>query len=224
MTFFATENHSATALGTNISFTTTPNGSVTSLERMRIDQNGNVGIGTATPASPLTVATGPGEFTPALAVLPSTHATSRGAMLLLDQWAVLQDLNGPAYTLQVNCAVAGASAYVSTSDKRLKKDIEPISYGLAEVRRLHLVAFQWKDQRPDWAKGRKLGLIAQKVDPTVPEVVSTAHDKIGTKSIAYGDLTPVLIHAVQELAADNDNLRTELENLRRKIDASHSGN
>jgi hypothetical protein len=94
MTFFATENHSATALGTNISFTTTPNGSVTSLERMRIDQNGNVGIGTATPASPLTVATGPGEFTPALAVLPSTHATSRGAMLLLDQWAVLQDLNG----------------------------------------------------------------------------------------------------------------------------------
>ena len=47
----ATENYTDTAMGAQISFFTTPNGTTTLLSRMTIDQNGNVGIGTAAPSA-----------------------------------------------------------------------------------------------------------------------------------------------------------------------------
>jgi hypothetical protein len=56
VTFLATENWSPTANGTAMTFQTTKNGTTARTERMRIDNTGNVGIGTTTPTSPLTVA------------------------------------------------------------------------------------------------------------------------------------------------------------------------
>lgn len=51
----ATENWTATANGTRITFDTTANGTTSRLERMRIDQNGRVGIGAAAPDARLHV-------------------------------------------------------------------------------------------------------------------------------------------------------------------------
>jgi hypothetical protein len=53
--FFAAENYTDSARGAYIQFQTTPNLSTTLAERMRIDQNGYVGIGDTTPAALLTV-------------------------------------------------------------------------------------------------------------------------------------------------------------------------
>lgn len=52
----ASENFTSTANGSFLKFMTTPNGSVSGLERMRIDHNGQVGIGTNSPNTRVDIA------------------------------------------------------------------------------------------------------------------------------------------------------------------------
>jgi hypothetical protein len=52
---FATESHSASAAGANLRFFTTPNGSTSTVDRLIINQDGYVGIGTTNPSSKLEV-------------------------------------------------------------------------------------------------------------------------------------------------------------------------
>jgi hypothetical protein len=112
----------------------------------------------------------------------------------------------PGYMLDVNGPIHSSAAFDSTSDLRLKRNIQPIAYGLDTVMHLRPVGFDWKDQSHDWQQRHQIGLIAQEVEPVVPEVVSTAKDSEHTKSLAYGSLVPVLIKAIQELKTANDRL------------------
>ena len=104
-----------------------------------------------------------------------------------------------------------------TSDRRLKKDINDMNYGLAEVMSMRPVSYHMKvgDSKP-----LHLGLIAQEVEKIIPEVVDKKHDAQQTRSMRYSELIPVLIKATQEqqiLIEQQNQKITKLESMLEKL-------
>lgn len=62
----------------------------------------------------------------------------------------------------------------------------------------------------------QIGLIAQEVEKIFPQLVST--DDNGFKSIAYDKLSVLLLEAVKELKAENDQMNARLERLERALE------
>ena len=69
--------------------------------------------------------------------------------------------------------VWAANGTIQTSDIRLKKNIQPLTYGLKEVLRLQLVSYDWKDN----SGKNKIGLIAQDVKKIITQVVIGDEEK-----------------------------------------------
>ena len=104
---------------------------------------------------------------------------------------------------------AGAVTAVSfsPSDQRLKQGIRPLSGALAAVQALRGVRYTYRQHLPGQPlpPGEQVGVLAQEVEKIYPELVSTGPD--GYKAVNYAQLTPVLIEAIKELKAENDQLR-----------------
>jgi hypothetical protein len=82
----------------------------------------------------------------------------------------------------------------STSDRRMKKNIETISHALEKVMALRGVTYNWKDST---MPKRMMGMIAQEVLPVVPELVFQ-NEKDGYYGINYGESAGLLIEAIKE--------------------------
>ena len=95
------------------------------------------------------------------------------------------------YKLYVN-GEAYSTVSWSTSDARLKKDLQRIEDALSKVLRLEGLSFLWRtDDYPDRGlpEGRHYGLIAQDVEQVLPEVVKEGGG--GEKAVAYSEVIPV---------------------------------
>jgi len=100
-----------------------------------------------------------------------------------------------------------AAAFVSTSDRRLKRDIEPLENSLEKVLQMNGVSYRWK------ANGSSdIGVIAQEVEQLFPELVVT--DSNGMKSVKYGNLVAPLIEALKEV---HNNFKSDSEAKDRKL-------
>jgi hypothetical protein len=104
-----------------------------------------------------------------------------------------------------------ADAWTIYSSKRWKKNIEPIDGALEKVEQLRGVSFDWKSNEK-----HDIGLIAEEVGKVIPEVVTYEENGIDAKSVDYNRLTAVLIEAVKELKAENDELKIRIDALERR--------
>ncbi len=112
-----------------------------------------------------------------------------------------QDGGSGITALTLDMSEAGAATFnnnvTAFSDERLKDNIETIDDGLAKVLSMRGVTYT-----RDLGRGldkEDIGVIAQEVEKVIPEIVLTADDEMGTKSVDYGRITAVLIEAVKEL-------------------------
>jgi len=97
-----------------------------------------------------------------------------------------------------------AVSMVSSSDERLKQDIETITDALTKVETMRGVTYLRNGKK-------EIGVIAQEVERVIPEVVQTGEDEYGYKSVAYGNMVGLLIEAVKELSAEVKALKAQIK-------------
>ena len=102
---------------------------------------------------------------------------------------------------------AGAATFnndvTAFSDVILKDNIDTIDNALDRVKGMRGVFFDRKDNKQQ----RQTGVIAQEVEPFLPEVVRETKDENKIKSVAYGNMVGVLIEAIKELNAKIEELQ-----------------
>jgi len=131
----------------------------------------------------------------------------------------------------------------TSSDRKLKKDIQPLQSGLDIINDLKTYTYQFK--RDEYAQlnlsdRKQYGFLAQEVEQVIPEMVMDIYhaeeydDKTDThiegsdvnfKGMNHQQLIPIMAKAIQELSDENEALKMQnaqvfsrLEALERKVD------
>ena len=185
-------------------------------------KNGNVGIGTHTPQELLHISGGRVRIGTETIEDTGNNRLSFDATLLpnLDD---AMNLGNSSFRWNAVWSVDGT---INTSDRREKKNIKNLNYGLAEILQMQPVSFNWKNKNnPDI----KLGLIAQDLLKLTPEVVKThvwevnEYSGVLTKKeldrlgVHYSDLVPVLIKAIQDQNKLIENQEKDISQLKSEV-------
>lgn len=130
-----------------------------------------------------------------------------------EDFVTFQDLDGEIGSIRA--LTAASVAFNTTSDARLKHNERPIKNALEILMTVGAYEFEWNE---DGAEDR--GFYAQQLDKVYPFAVSgnpNGDPHESPMGVDYGKLTPLLVAAVQELKKQNDNLKVEIENLKRGL-------
>jgi hypothetical protein len=108
---------------------------------------------------------------------------------------------------------SSGTTYNTTSDRRLKDNIEPIADGTEKLMAMKPVTHTWiADPEADAVHG----FIAQEMQEIVPEAVSGDPDGEEMMSMDYGRITPVLVAALQDAHKKIEALEERLAELEAK--------
>jgi hypothetical protein len=118
----------------------------------------------------------------------------------------------PGGSVGVRLSAGNTSWSAYTSDERKKKNFETVP-GLEALLQINPVKYHFKTQ--DDSETKKLGFIAQNIQPLIPEMVhpngEKAEDGSDILTIIPDYILPVLTKAIQELKAENDTLKEILQ-------------
>jgi len=96
-----------------------------------------------------------------------------------------------------------SNTWTISSDRRLKKNINPIQNALEKLMALHGVTYQWKNPETQGnMTGTYTGMIAQDVEKVFPEWVSEGSD--GFKTVTVTGFEGIVVEALRELRAEKD--------------------
>ncbi|NND31098.1 MAG: hypothetical protein HKN76_00815 [Saprospiraceae bacterium] len=135
------------------------------------------------------------------------------ARIQADTSFILQYGSDSLFRLKRNGDVNIAGTLSENSDFRLKTEISKLSEILPRLLQIHGYTYNWKD--PGRSGQRQLGLIAQEVQDTFPELVQK--DEHGLLSVNYTRFVPLLIEGLREqqeaILEQNAVLQNQQENV-----------
>jgi len=116
-----------------------------------------------------------------------------------------------------------SASWATTSDRRIKKNIEDNTTGLEKINQIRVRNFEYRtiDEIVDFdepksavvkQEGVQLGVIAQEIEEVLPDVVK--EESTGVKSVNADNITWYLVNAVQELSTQVDELKAEIQTLK----------
>lgn len=182
-----------------------------SLERMRIDGNGDVLINTTSQATNYGGRMNLwGNYT-AQWGLSMNSTSGTGTQFYI---AFIRNNSGSAAGT-ISSTATNSTTYATTSDYRLKENVTPMTGALDKVALLNPVTYTWKE---DGSSGQ--GFIAHELQAVVPECVVGEKDEVredGTpvyQGVDTSFLVATLTAAIKELKAELDSVKAELATLK----------
>lgn len=178
---------------------------------LSIDSNGMVGLGVP-PALP----SSSGFTDPGLYVQGTGGSTTNPPLIVRDKASGSTSQKTISIRRSVSDSTLGtevgsisttnsATAYNTSSDHRLKEDVQIIQGALGKVNSVDACNFKWKisDERAD-------GFIAHEIQEVAPYAVVGVKDGEEMQQLDYSKLVPLLWAAVQELSSEVKLLRERL--------------
>jgi hypothetical protein len=199
---------------TNHNFTFTKKVGPTESDYLSIQNNGNVGVSIASPLTPLHIK-GNANNVSQILTLENYYASSN------IYWKLGPD-NGANHMTVYNHNNVGvviyndATSWSSSSDIRIKKDVETLTSGLDLVDQLRPVKYRYTQD--DAERTLRIGFIAQEVRDLIPELVnsrSTEDFPDGLLGLSLESFVPFLVNAIKDLS-------TELKNVKQRLDQMQS--
>jgi hypothetical protein len=106
--------------------------------------------------------------------------------------------------------VAGDVVAYSSSDRRLKDNIQPIQNPLEKINKIGGYSFDWNADKQNIYKGKDYGVIAQEIEQILPELVENREN--GYKAVKYDRLISLLIEGIKDLSNQVNELNEKINN------------